>query len=205
MRGLLEKDIRLTLSRKRTLVIFVAVAVVMGFSTDESFIIAYFTMLAMIVATGTISYDEFDNGMAFLMTLPVDRKTYVIEKYLFSLMMSSGAWCVVACFCFIMDMAKGNEIDFTLVVIVPVLFLLTAVMIPLQLKYGAEKSRVVLLIIFGIIAAAAFYARLWVAGIVETIGSMPETMIILVMILLCVIISFASLKWSVRIMEKKEF
>lgn len=43
------------------------------------------TMFGAMIAVGTLSYDETDNGLAFLMTLPVDRKTYVREKYLFIL------------------------------------------------------------------------------------------------------------------------
>ena len=40
------------------------------------------TIVTAIFAITTISYDEFDNGLAFLMTLPVTRKQYVAEKYL---------------------------------------------------------------------------------------------------------------------------
>ena len=88
MLGLIEKDLRLTLARKQTLIIFFIMALVMGLSMNGSFIIGYLTMLATIIAVGTISYDEFDNGFAFLMTLPFDRRTYVREKYLFSLIMA---------------------------------------------------------------------------------------------------------------------
>ena len=31
----------------------------------------------------SISYDEFDNGNAFLFSLPITRKDYVLEKYIF--------------------------------------------------------------------------------------------------------------------------
>ena len=65
MRGLIEKDLRLTLARKQTILIFFVMALIMGASMDGSFLIAYLTMLATILAVGTISYDEFDNGFAF--------------------------------------------------------------------------------------------------------------------------------------------
>lgn len=49
------------------------------------------TMFRAMIAVGTLSYDETDNGLAFLMTLPVDRKTYVREKYLFILICTAAA------------------------------------------------------------------------------------------------------------------
>ncbi len=80
MRGLLEKDLRLTLCRKQTIMLFLFMTLVMGMSMDGSFLVGYLTMLMMMIAVGTLNYDEFDNGFAFLMTLPFDRKTYVREK-----------------------------------------------------------------------------------------------------------------------------
>ena len=96
MRGLIEKDLRLTISRKQTLLIFFIMALVMGMTMDGTFIVGYLTMLGAILAVGTISYDEFDNGYAFLMTLPFERKTYVTEKYLFCLCMEAVFWCAGA-------------------------------------------------------------------------------------------------------------
>ena len=90
MRGLLEKDFRLTFIRKQTLLIFFIMAIVMGVSMDGSFLVGYLTMLASIVALGTISFDEFENGFPFIMTLPFDRKTYVREKYLFCFLMAAA-------------------------------------------------------------------------------------------------------------------
>ena len=108
MLGLIEKDLRLTLVRKQTLVIFLVMALVMGMSMNGSFLISYLTMLAMIVGTGSITYDEYDNGFSFLMTLPFDRKTYVREKYLFSLIVSVAAWCFGAIVFAIIDVVRNG-------------------------------------------------------------------------------------------------
>lgn len=54
------------------------------------------TMFGAMIAVGTLSYDETDNRLAFLMTLPGDRKTYVREKYLFILIYTAAAWCIAA-------------------------------------------------------------------------------------------------------------
>ena len=61
MAGLLEKDIRLLLQRKQAIVMFLVIAVVLGFSTEGTFIVAYTAFCLIMVAVGTVSYDEFDN------------------------------------------------------------------------------------------------------------------------------------------------
>lgn len=69
MAGLLEKDIRLIMQRKQMLLLFVVIAVVLGFSQDGTFILGYLSFCAAIVMVSTISYDELDHGYEFLMTL----------------------------------------------------------------------------------------------------------------------------------------
>ena len=216
MLGLLEKDLRLTFARKQTLLIFFIVALVMGMSMDRAFVIGYLTMLATIVAIGTISYDEFDNGFAFLMTLPFDRKTYVREKYLFSLILAAAAWCVGIMMYFLGSIIRHNTAAVAdempmLLALIPVLYLSAAIMIPLQLKYGSEKSRIVLFVIFGIIAVLIvgsnqiFDGSNILAGLAKTLDGMSPAVVLGALTAVCVLAVFASCLWSIRIMEKKEF
>ena len=164
MFGLIEKDLRLTFARKQTLLIFFIMALVMGISMDGSFIVGYLTMLAAVISIGTISYDEYDNGFAFLMTLPFGRKTYVREKYLFCLIMSTAAWCIGAVLYFIGNTVRRSGVNMVeelpmLIALIPVMYLSSALMIPIQLKYGSEKSRIALFILFGCIAVLIFGAK----------------------------------------------
>ena len=66
MKGLVIKDLRLAIQRRQTLLIYLILSVIMGMSLDAGFVIAYMTMLMGIIASGTISYDEYDNGFPFL-------------------------------------------------------------------------------------------------------------------------------------------
>ncbi|MGN0367798.1 MAG: ABC-2 transporter permease, partial [Wujia sp.] len=79
MAGLIEKDIRILLRRKQALFLFFALAVVLGYTQGGTFILGYLPLLIMLLAMGTIAYDELDNGYTFLFTLPIDVKTYVRE------------------------------------------------------------------------------------------------------------------------------
>ena len=85
MKGLLIKDLRLMKNMGNSLAIILLVAVGMSFYiSDMSFIVIYMAIIGTSFTSSTISYDEFDNGNAFLFSLPVSRKDYVLEKYLFA-------------------------------------------------------------------------------------------------------------------------
>ena len=115
----------------------------------------------MMLTISTISYDEIDNGYTFLMTLPIDTKTYVKEKYLLCLSGTFISWIFAVVLYFASKFLRetniviANEVPI-IVSFLPVLLLAMAIMIPIQLKFGAEKSRIVLLIIFGITAILSF-------------------------------------------------
>ena len=85
MKGLFLKDYYLNFSNRRSLFLFLFMSIFMAFAMDGSFIIGYTGMLMGILAIGTISYDSNENGMAFLMCLPISRKDYVKEKYGYSI------------------------------------------------------------------------------------------------------------------------
>ncbi len=216
MRGLIEKDLRLTLIRKQTIAIFLFMAIIMGISMNGSFLIAYLTMLAMIIGTGSISYDEYDNGFPFLMTLPFDRKTYVREKYLFSLIAAVTAWCFGAAIFAVIDIVRNSGAGLAeipmMTAVIPAMYLSTAIMVPLQLKYGAEKSRIALFIIFGFIAVVAVGAGRIMddannpfVNIINMLHDLPDAVIFLILIAVCAIATIISYLCSVRIMENKEF
>ncbi len=217
MRGLISKDLRLTVKRKQSLIIFGVMALVMGFAMEGTFIIGYLTMLAAIVAIGTISYDEYDNGYAFLMTLPVERKTYVLEKYLFCALMSAGAWCVSVVIYSVVGLIKHAPVNVIgefpmLFSHLPVMLLLTTVIIPLQLKYGAEKSRIAIFVIYGGIAALFILAmklinssNLNVNQAVSKLDTLPPFLVLMAIAAVCAAVMVISYLISVRIMEKKEF
>lgn len=97
MAGLLEKDIRLLWGTKQTLVILFAIAVAVAFSGNGNFIIGYLPFVVEMIAISTIAYDEMDHGYQFLLTLPINKKTYVREKYLLCAGGVVAAWVIAVC------------------------------------------------------------------------------------------------------------
>ena len=49
-------------------------------SPGTSFPIGFLGFVGALFSLSSISYDEFDNGNAFLFSLPITRKDYVLDK-----------------------------------------------------------------------------------------------------------------------------
>ena len=216
MLGLLVKDLRIALTRKFTLLIILVIALIMGTSMEGPFIIGYVTMIALMLAVGTIIYDEMDNGYVFMMTMPLTRKTYVREKYLFCLLSALVAWLVGAiltCAAYIIRQNASALLEVIPIslVLIPVLFILPAVMIPLQLKLGAERSRIATYMIFGFIAGLIFMGKKLLdesdlpAKIEPALNSFPPVAVVVAITAFGLLVAFISYLCSVRIMMKKEF
>jgi hypothetical protein len=217
MRGLITKDFLLIFKRKQTLIIFAVLALVMGFAMDGTFIIGYITMLTAIVSISTISYDEFENGFSYLMTLPVSRKTYVLEKYLFCSLMGLAGWCVAMVIYMIANLVKQIPVNLPdelpmLFAILPVMLLFTSAIIPLQLKFGVEKSRIAIFAIYGGMALVVFLASkllskssIDVSAFVAGLSTLSPALVLILLLTLWLAVTAVSYLISVRIMEKKEF
>lgn len=211
MAGLFEKDIRILMQRKKALLLFLALSVFIGYSQDGTFILSYLPMLMI----GTISYDEYDNGYRFLMTLPIDSKVYVSEKYIFCIA-GTLVSCIAATLIYLTSQAlKGINVNIESsisdILAAPLIMLLfVAIILPLQIKYGAEKSRVTLLVVVGIIAALIFVFKKIVnfetlMNILHYFDQIADWIIILIGIMSVLIALLVSYLISYNIMKNKEF
>lgn len=216
MRALFEKDLRLILIRKSSLFIFLIIGIVFTWNFSSSFSGAYLTMLGMLLALSTISYDDSDNCMAFLFTLPCTRRQYVYEKYMFIYGFSFVAGIIGLVIVLIASLLKGEAINSEMVVDVlvseiPILVITGGIMIPLQLKYGPEKARIVLISIIGLLfAIGAMINKIWgleeaLTSIDEALNAMNYISIIVAFLVVLVISSVISLQITRQIITKKEY
>lgn len=212
MSGLMQKDMCLLLQRSRVLVVLIAVGAIMGFSTDGSFVIGYLAMTCSILTVGTISYDEFDNGFPFLFTLPITKKTYVTGKYVFCMLGGLIGWGISVVIVICCTLIKGGEFTvsdiWNTLAFIPVIGLIVALMLPIQLKFGAEKSR---------IAIIAIGAGAWAVGTIllnhlpdnlqlpDLVSNLDENIAAISVIVLSVLSLVISYFISLHIMEKKEY
>lgn len=217
MKGLLIKDFKLMKGQKNFFFIMIAITVGMtAFSDNSSFMIGFLPFALSMVSLGTISYDEFDNGNAFLFTLPVSRTNYTVEKYCLSLLLSGGGWIFAMLLAMVSAMLNGTTpvsgIAMIAVMILPALVVMQAVMIPIQLKFGDEKRRIALIIAWGLllvigtlIIKTAQILGIDIAGIISHLSMVSMGVMITALIITAAVLLLVSVKISISIMKKKEF
>ncbi len=221
MKGLMIKDLLLVKNQGHTLLLFVFCGVIMGFSMDTEMAIGYMAMLGALLSLGTLSYDEYEGGYNYLFSLPVTRKMYVRAKYLFcvvSTLIGALAGVVIS---LIVSIVRGQMA----VIYIPDLMIaglmslcaisvvMIGIMIPARLKYGSEKSRLVLFAVFGIIVVLIFAVTksgsFMPAGMAENMAAfsrfMNSTTGLIAGIIVMIILLLVSEQASERIMEKKEY
>ena len=214
MKGLLVKDLHLLLSQSRFYMILFIVLFVAGTSTEATFVSGYISIIFPMFAISTISYDEYDNGNAFLFTLPFSRNEYVIAKYVFGLLL-----CVFGSFLgtslVLIQGVMMHNLDLEMLISSQVgtmvsSILVLSIMFPLQFKFGSEKSRIALI---GIIGSIFFVVTVGVKIFeklnldLSFLGFLWNNDVLLLVILgvLAILFVYISLKMSMQIMMKKEF
>lgn len=224
MKGLLVKDIRLISKFKVMAVILLFVVMILllqGDGGNYAFIIAYSTMMVGVISLSTISTDENDRNLPFIMTLPITKKIYVTEKYALVVLSSVIGSAVSIVCCMLTNIPKSNEIFQQGIAIFMVLSIYHMIMLPLQLKYS-DKSRIAVfsLVAFGMfiylvsgkivnslgmLGARAGFTKEDVINVVDKILSLNKFLLgagCLIIWLLCWALSFMV---SMGIMNKKEF
>lgn len=216
MKGLLIKDIRLMANMKTNLVFIMLIAAGMSaYLSDTSFLVMYLGLLGTTFTTSTLSYDEFDNGYAFLFSLPVTRKGYVIEKYGFGLIMSGGGWLVGSVLAVVSGTIRGTgepmELVMASLVMLPMVCVLLAVLLPLHMKFGAEKGRIAMIAVMGglfaiIVLGAKVLGRmdLDLDAMLEGLPVLGVGTTVLVAVGAGIALLLLSCRVSMSIMERKE-
>lgn len=216
MRGLIEKDFSILKQRKSFFLAMFAISICLAFTTESTFVIGYLTMLFSIFALSTLNYDEFDNSYAFLMTTPIDEKIYVIEKFVFGLML--GCFSYVCSMALVLIAAVVTHINFTAedflstLIFLPLGLLFLAVNLPVQLKYGQEKSRLVLMGILGVVVVIVFVLNKAADGVqvrtgemLTKLSGMSEAALVIAFYLFTAVCVCISAGIGIAVMKKKEF
>lgn len=211
MRGLFVKDIRMMMGQKKFFCLVFFMAVILNFSSDPAYVVYYLTFVCSFFAMNSISYDEADNGYPFLFTLPIDRSTYIREKYLFGILLNVSSWLAGMCVGFIFEAVKDNIPAFienipVMALMLPVMLIFNSVVFPMLFKFGSEKGRIVMLCVFGI----AFFIGYMFSRIVnlsrlfQIVYRYPVSVLVLSFVVVTMLILAVSYMASVMIMRKKE-
>ena len=220
MKGLLIKDFQLAKTQGKMLLI---VALVIGVFMEiagmsEGFVTGYITIIMSVFAATSISYDEYEHCFSFLLVLPVSRKEYVNEKYVFSGILIFSAWLVGLTVGSVFRIIRGEPVlsaewlagCFSYIT-VAVVFL--SLMLPLRLKFEGEKGRVVLpiaiaamgILIYGGVKLANLAGIDVTGSSIKVLNQMGAAGIMAMLVIIPVAAAVISWICSRHILEKKEF
>lgn len=218
MKGLLIKDWKLLKQQGKFYLIVLFLAVMMlvsGSKSYASFVTSYMTFLVAVFSFTTFSLDEYDNGMSFLMTLPAGRRTYVKEKYIFSILLLVGGWLMALLLRFAFITFRFSLQDWMEDAPTEPIYLLLALIfvscsIPCFIKFGVEKGRMGAMIAGAVVLFGAYL--LDKAGIARPFFHLLEQSmtssvwsIVGILLIISLLILVASYLCSLKLIEKKEF
>ena len=81
---------------------------------------------------------------------------------------------------------------------------MTAVMLPLQLKYGAEKSRLALAVLAGVVVALGYVGVKLFPGLPDSLSGVSNAVFGAALVCLCIAALAVSFCCSLGIMNQKE-
>ena len=219
MKGLLIKDLRVTLQNKRLMAVILLMAAMLILSKGEdgaSFVISFVTAICGTLVLSTISVDEFDKSIIFLMTMPIDKSLYVVEKYIFALGSSLIGCICSSIFCMIFTKFSMEVVLYQAILILFLLSLFQMIILPIHLKFGCEIGRIVLLgmVVFFVLLASIVRRILETVSepikqgfyqIIQWIFSCNKWILVIIGVILWVGCFFLSVTISKNVMKKKEY
>ena len=217
MKGLLIKDFRLLKGQVYFLLIVTVCVIVFMINGSEAFGVAYVCSMVALLSLTTVSYDEYNNGMVYLLALPISRRKYVEEKYLFCLLTS----LIVSAVSLIVTLGIGivrstNATSEDLVISAAAALgmgaLICGFMLPIQLKFGPEKSRIAMAVM-GAAIFAIVYVMVWIGkrmgtdmeNVLQNFNNLSEGVVAVGAVVICLAVLLISIFISVHVMEKREF
>lgn len=218
MKGLLIKDLKLIKNNKRFFAALILICVILlPLYHAADFCASYITMMFAVFTLSTLSYDEMDNGMAYLFTLPISRKDYVREKYVFGILISIVPCLVANIIRYLVGILMGNPSDsyeylFSSAFILVTVYLVLAIEIPLRIQYGQTKSRMASMLPLGILfvfvmslSGLQSMGVVDIAGVIDAVVSLGVGTVCVAALVICAALWAISYLICVRIMERKEF
>ena len=217
MKGLLIKDYKLMLGQKSFLGMAVLMAVLyLVIYKDPTFAVVFITVMCTMFTISTLSYDEYENGMAYLFTLPISRNIYVLEKYAFALVNSIVTGVIMYAMAYGVVKIRGLAISQSdmysgLAGDCFVSIIMISYMIPLYIKFGMEKSRIV-----SVSGMAAIFLILYlgikiskerngaILKIISRAEKLSDGIVILLIFAVSVILICISLVCAMKAMKKRE-
>lgn len=158
--ALLKKDLYNLSSYKTSLIIILILVPIFCISiSDIQFIIPALTMMLGMIAISTFSYDDMSKANKYINAMPCTKKEVVRGKYILAIMgiflggvIGTIVTIIVGNIINIVNPSSDVALNYQEIIINAItwmtgLFIIQSIQIPLIYKYGAEKSRIVMIML----------------------------------------------------------
>ena len=175
MKGLLRKDLYMTWAYGRMLLLISAVFLgVSAFAPSEEnfFFVIYPVLMGGVLPVTLLSYDERFGWNRYCDAMPVSRKLVVDERYVMTLLSFLALFALTMAVQAAVLLPKGRGEDLVqLVGLLPCFGLLApAVMLPVTLRWGVEKGRLVYYFFIGLMVVAGLACSKQLLSVGDAIG-----------------------------------
>lgn len=214
MKGLLLKDwYELCYQYRWFLLLLVAAGLTAATGLpNATFWGCYMMIMVAMIPLNSMGYDEKSGWQIYSRCFPVPSKQLVAEKYLLGIIAQFGALCVYLLFSaiFLLVPEIGNSKDeffMILSLMITIGFVPLAVMMPLNIRFGLEKARIILILflITASIGMGAIFAGVdGIPLIRDFFASLNPYIIYGILPLISICLLAVSYVISIRVHKKKE-
>lgn len=219
MSGLLLKELLIFKRGWKTNAILIVLFAAFSLMGNPTYFSSMMVMLLLLLPMSSFSSDELARWDKFAVALPGGRRAVVKSKYQFLFLVMGAAFvlaCIVNLLVFLFNRSEGiRYLELVLTALTGALvgLLLNILLYPFLFKYGSQKARLMLGLVFGIAFAAVAMGMMIlnlggstlydvVARITPYVAPVLLAVAVVVLMLLMVVISY---RISCRIYDKKEF
>ncbi|OAA84860.1 ABC-2 transporter permease [Clostridium ljungdahlii] len=214
MNGLILKDLYNLKSSGKSLYIGIVVFSLLNFlwGTNMEVWNVFIILIGSILVINTMSYDNTAKWDKYALIMPVTRRDVVLSKYLVSIIVIFIGALLATALGFAQGINKHNldviEIFTVNGVAMAGGFLFISVMLPVIYKFGVEKSRILMLLIFlapaGEIIVRSKFAKLKLSPLAVQYMHIILQYLPIMLFLITILVMVVSYSISVKVYGKKD-
>ncbi|MBC3516068.1 ABC-2 transporter permease [Neobittarella massiliensis] len=208
MKGLILKDIYIFGSNIKLYIIYFAFFGVFSFFSDASFFYGIVMMMLTLLSITAASYDDMAHWPRFAVSMPLSRGQIVTARYLFMFIMTGSAAVLLSIFNVVFSFFKtGISLieGFAVIGATGSVGLLAGfVILPILYKMGAERARILMILVMMVPYAALMLANALGVKLPAWLMHMPPAVYVALVLALLVGGGLISFGVSRNIFEKKD-
>ncbi|SCJ37908.1 Uncharacterised protein [Anaerotruncus sp. 2789STDY5834896] len=208
MKGLILKDIYIFGSNIKLYIIYFAFFGVFSFFSDASFFYGIVMMMLTLLSITAASYDDMAHWPRFAVSMPLSRGQIVTARYLFMFIMTGSAAVLLSIFNVVFSFFKTGITlieGFAVIGATGSVGLLAGfVILPILYKMGAERARILMILVMMVPYAALMLANALGVKLPAWLMHMPPAVYVALVLALLVGGGLISFGVSRNIFEKKD-